>query len=85
MRNAYMLCVYASNRSDVKLKARKCPPEHPKTGPREPKTAQSGARGAPRQPQEEPKRVKKANLNRKMRKEPNPDDPKTVLDCPRAD
>ena len=31
------------------------------------------------------KRVKKANPNRKTKKEPNQDDPKTVLDTHRAD
>ena len=68
-----------------KLKAPKCPPECPKTSPREPKTAQNGAKSAPRRPQDEPKRDKKANPNRKMKKETNQDDPKTVLDRPPAD
>ena len=57
----------------------------PKTGPREPKMTQNEARGAPKRPQEAPKRLKKANPNRKTTKEPNQDDPKTVLDRPRAD
>ena len=57
----------------------------PKTDPREPKMTQNEARGAPKRPQEAPKRVKKANPNRKTKKRPNQDDPKTVLDRPRAD
>ena len=63
-----------------KLNAPKCLPECPKTSPREPKTAQNRAKSTPRRPQEEPTRVKKANPNRKTTKEPNQDDPKTVLD-----
>ena len=61
-----------------KLKAPRCPPECPKASPREPQDS-------PKQSQEEPKRVKKANPNRKTKKGPNQDDPKTVLDRPRAD
>ena len=68
-----------------KLKAPKCPSECPKTSPRELKTAQNRSKGAPRRPPEEPKRVKKANPNRKTKKGPNQDDPNTVLDAPRAD
>ena len=71
--------------SREKLKAPKCLPESSKTSPREPKTAQNGAKSAPRRPQEEPKRDKKANPNRETKKESNQDDPKTVLDRPRAD
>ena len=33
-----------------KLEAPKCPPEFPKTSPREPKMAQNGAKSAPRRP-----------------------------------
>ena len=46
--------------------------------------AQSEARSDPRRPQEELKRVKKANPNCKTKKGPNQDDPKTVLDPPRV-
>ena len=68
-----------------KLKAAKCSPECPKTSPREPKMAKNRPRNAPKRPQEEPKKVKKAIPNRKTTKEPNQDDPKTVLDRPQAD
>ena len=44
--------------------------------------AQKGARSDPKRPQEEFKRVKKANPNSKTKKGPNQDDPKTVLDRP---
>ena len=49
--------------------------------------AQNETRSDPRRPQEEPKtkRDKKAKSNHKTKKGPNQDDPKTVLDCPRAD
>ena len=40
---------------------------------------QNGAKSAPRRPQEERKRVKKAQPNRKTKKAPNQADPKTVL------
>ena len=68
-----------------KLKAPKCLPESSKTSPREPKMAKNRPRNAPKRPQEEPKKVKKAIPNRKTTKEPNQDDPKTVLDRPGAD
>ena len=47
--------------------------------------AQNGARSGPKRPQEELKKVKKANPNDKTKKEPNQVDPKTVLDHPGAD
>ena len=49
------------------------------------KKAENYTRSAPKRPQEEPKRDKKANPNHKTKKELNQDDPKTVLDRPRAD
>ena len=61
----------------------------PKVGPKEAeneaKMSQNGARSGPKRPQEELKKVKKANPNVKTKKEPNQDDPKTVLDPPRSD
>ena len=60
-------------------------PRRPKTSPREPKVFQNEAKSDPRRPQEAPKRGKKANPNRKTKKEPNQDDLGTVLDPPRAD
>ena len=69
-----------------------CHPEFPKraqegprlskTGPREPKMAQNDPKSIPKRPQEAPKRAKKAIPNRKTKKGPNQDDPKTVLDSP---
>ena len=56
----------------------------PRDAQNEPKKAQNGARSDPRRPQEELRRAKKANPNRKTKKEPNQDDPKTVLDPPGA-
>ena len=48
--------------------------------PRRAEEAQNGARSGPKPPQEEPKKVKKANPNGKTKKGPNQDDPKTILD-----
>ena len=73
-----------NKKSREKFKAPKCPPESLKTRPRDPKMAQNSPRSAPKRPQEEPKRDKKANPNHKTKKEPNQDDPKTVLDPPGA-
>ena len=47
--------------------------------------AQNEAKDAPKRLQEAPKRPKKVIPNRKTKKGPNQDDPKTVLDRPRAD
>ena len=47
--------------------------------------AKNRPRNAPKRPQEEPKKVKKAIPNRKTKKEPNQVDPKTVLELTRAD
>ena len=52
--------------------------------PRGAEEAQNGARSGPKPPQEEPKKVKKANPNGKTKKGPNQDDPKTDLDPPRG-
>ena len=52
--------------------------------PRRAEEAQNGARSGPKPPQEEPKKVKKANPNGKTKKGPNQDDPKTDLDPPRG-
>ena len=78
-----------------KLKAPKCPsecpkraeesPRRPKTGPIDPKMIQNETNSNPRRPQEESKRANKANLNRKTKKGPNQDDPKTVLDPTRVE
>ena len=57
----------------------------PKTDPREPKMTQNEARGAPKRLQETPTSIKKESPNRKTKKGPNQDDPKTVLAPPRAD
>ena len=67
------------------MKAPKCLPESSKKSLRELKKAKNTPRSAPKRPQEESKRVKKANPNRKTKKGLNQDDPKTVLDRPRAD
>ena len=56
-----------------------------KTDPREPKMAQNEAKDTPKRLQEAPKRPKKPRPSRKTKKGPNQDDPKTVLDRPRAD
>ena len=53
--------------------------------PRGDEEAQNGTRSGPKPPQEEVKKVKKANPNDKTKKEPNQVDPKTVLDRPWAD
>ena len=53
--------------------------------PRGAEEGQNGARSGPKPPQEELKKVKKTNPNDKTKKGPNQDDPKTVLDPPRAD
>ena len=63
----------------------KCYTECPKTSPGEPKMAQNEAKDAPKRLQEAPKRPKKVIPNRKTKKGPNQEDPKTVLDHPRAD
>ena len=47
--------------------------------------AQNDAKDAPKRLQEAPKRPKKVIPNRKTKKGPNQDDPKTVLDRPPAD
>ena len=47
--------------------------------------AQNEAKDAPKRLQEAPKRPKKVIPNRKTKKGPNQDDPKTVLDRPRSD
>ena len=47
--------------------------------------AQNKAKDAPKRLQEAPKRPKKVIPNRKTKKGPNQDDPKTVLDRPPAD
>ena len=47
--------------------------------------AQNEAKDAPKRLQEAPKRPKKVIPNRKTKKGPNQDDPKTVLDRPPAD
>ena len=47
--------------------------------------AQNEAKDAPKRLQEAPKRLKKAIPNRKTKKGPNQDDPKTVLDRPPVD
>ena len=47
--------------------------------------AQKETNSDPKRPQEEPKSDKKPKPKRKTKKGPNQDDPKTVLDCPRAD
>ena len=64
-----------------RLKTPKCPVRVPQN---EPKTAQNGTKSAPRRPQDDSKRAKKANPNRKTKKGPNQDDPKTALDRPGA-
>ena len=51
----------------------------------EPKMTQNEAKDAPKRLQEASKRPKKVIPNRKTKKGPNQDDPKTVLDRPRAD
>ena len=53
--------------------------------PRGAEEAQNGARSGPKPPQDEPKKVKKANPNDKTKKEPNQVDPKIVLDRAWAD
>ena len=68
-----------------KLKAPKCPPEYSTTGSREPKMVQNEAIDATRRFQKEAKRVRKEIPNRKTKKGPNQDHPKTVLDRPWAD
>ena len=50
-----------------------------------PKMAQSEAKDVPKRLQKAPKRLRKAIPNRKMKKGPSQDDPKTVLDRPAAD
>ena len=52
--------------------------------PRGAEEAQNGARSGPKRPQEELKKVKKANPNGKTKKGPNQVDPKTVLDSPKG-
>ena len=47
--------------------------------------AENEAKDAPKRLQEAPKRPKKVIPNRKTKKGPNQDDPKTVLDRPRVD
>ena len=47
--------------------------------------AQNEAKDAPKRLQEAPKRPKKVIPNRKTKKGPNQDDPKTVLDRPLSD
>ena len=47
--------------------------------------AQNEAKDPPKRVQEAPKRPKKVIPNRKTKKGPNQDDPKTVLDRPPAD
>ena len=47
--------------------------------------AQNEAKDAPKRFQEAPERSKKVIPDRKTKKGPNEDDPKTVLDRPRAD
>ena len=57
-------------------------PKRPKNDPQRP---QNDPKSPPKRAQEEAKRATKANPNGKTKKEPNQDDPKTVLDRPRAD
>ena len=47
--------------------------------------AQNEAKDVPKRLQEAPKRPKKIIPNRKTKKAPKQDDPKTLLDRPRAD
>ena len=53
--------------------------------PRGAEEAQNGARSGPKRPQEELKKVKKANPNDKTKKEPNQVDRETVWEPTRAD
>ena len=67
------------------MKASKYVPASSQTILREPKKAKNSPRSAPKRHQQKPKTAKKANPNRKTKKEPNQDDPKTVLNDPRVD
>ena len=66
-------------------KGPKTTPETANMAPREPKMTQNEAQDAPKRFQEAPDGLQKAIPKRKTKKGPNQDDPKTVLDRPRAD